>query len=107
MTTRLAAVFVVCGALLSSASVAAQQANDQGHWVPTWGTAQQVLPVMLPPTALQTLKNQTVRMVARTSIGGKRVRVKLSNAFGGSAVTIGSAHLAVRGDGSAIANGTD
>src|SRR5262245_16308302 len=28
------------------------------------------------------LSNQTVRMILRTSIGGRRARVKLSNAFG-------------------------
>jgi lysophospholipase L1-like esterase len=48
----------------------------------------------LPP--LQTLDNQTVRMFLRTSIGGKRVRVRLSNAFNASAVDIGAAHIAVR-----------
>jgi len=51
--------------------------------------------------------NQTVRMILRTSIGGRRARVKLSNAFGSAPVLIGAAHLAKRGTGSAIAPGTD
>src|SRR5262245_3918538 len=88
MTSQFAVAFGVCMAWLLARPVSAQRPSDQGRWIPTWGTAQQVLPVMLPPTALQTLKNQTVRMVARPGIGGKRARVKLSNAFGGSAVTI-------------------
>src|SRR4029079_3691681 len=54
-----------------------------------------------------TLSNQTVRMVVRTSIGGRRVRVKLSNAFGSTPVIVGSAHLARRGTGSSIVAGTD
>jgi lysophospholipase L1-like esterase len=54
-----------------------------------------------------TLSNQTVRMVVRTSIGGTRARVKLSNAFGSTPVIIGSAHLARRGTGSSIMPGTD
>jgi lysophospholipase L1-like esterase len=54
-----------------------------------------------------TLSNQTVRMVVRTSIGGRRARVKLSNAFGATPVIVGSAHLAKRGTGSSIVAGTD
>jgi lysophospholipase L1-like esterase len=46
--------------------------------------------------------NQTLRQVVHTSIGGSRARVVLSNAYGTSAVTIGVAHMAVRGKGSAI-----
>ena len=93
------------------------------HWVATWGTAQQMLrgtslpgqhgPVLLPGTAirpsagnpqrrfpvppvLEFVDNQTIQMIVRTSIGGSRVRVRLSNAIGNSAVTIGSAHIALR-----------
>src|SRR5262245_8065731 len=33
--------------------------------------------------------NQTVRMILRTSIGGRRARVKLSNAFGSTPVLVG------------------
>ncbi len=35
-------------------------------------------------------------MILRTSIGGRRARVKLSNAFNGTPVEIGAAHIAVR-----------
>jgi lysophospholipase L1-like esterase len=62
-------------------------------------------PPPLPP--LQTLNNQTVRMIARTSIGGRRVRIKLANAFNGTPVQIGSAHIAVRDKDSAIVSSTD
>lgn len=54
-----------------------------------------------------TLSNQTVRMVVRTSIGGRRARVKLSNAFGSTPVIVGSAHIARRATGSSITPGTD
>jgi len=40
--------------------------------------------------------NQTLRQVIRTSIGGSRARVVLTNAFGTSAVTIGAGYIAVR-----------
>jgi lysophospholipase L1-like esterase len=54
-----------------------------------------------------TLANQTVRMIVRPSIGGRRARVKFSSAFGSTPVIVGSAHIARRGTGSAIMSGTD
>ena len=62
-------------------------------------------PAPLPP--LQTLSDQTIRMVVRTSIGGKRLRVRLSNAFNGAAVEIGAAHIALREKESAIVPTSD
>jgi lysophospholipase L1-like esterase len=59
----------------------------------------------LPP--LQTFTNQTVRMILRTSIGGRRARVKLANAFNGTTVEIGSAHIALRGKESGIVPASD
>ena len=102
----------------------AQGPANQEHWVPTWGTAQLLLRVAppqapqpppqataVPPTpvpgGLQTVNNQTVRMIMRTSIGGNRARLKLSNAFGVSAVRIGATHLAKRSQGSSIVAESD
>jgi lysophospholipase L1-like esterase len=59
------------------------------------------------PTPLEPLRDQTLRMVVRTSIGGERVRVRLYNAVGGKAVRIGAAHLARYESGSAIVPATD
>jgi lysophospholipase L1-like esterase len=67
--------------------------------------AQPPAPAPLPP--LQTLNNQTVRMMLRTSIGGRRLRVRLSNAFNGTAVEIGAAHIALREKESAIVTTSD
>ena len=47
--------------------------------------------------------NQTLRQIVRTSIGGNRARVVLSNTFGTSPLTIGAAHVAMREKESAIA----
>src|ERR1017187_2611264 len=46
-----------------------------------------------PATTAQTigargLNNQTVRMIVRTSVAGRRLRVRLSNAFGGTPVVL-------------------
>jgi lysophospholipase L1-like esterase len=40
--------------------------------------------------------NQTIRQIVRTSIGGNRLRVVLSNAFGTAPITIGAGHVALR-----------
>jgi hypothetical protein len=40
-------------------------------------------------------ESQTIRMIVRSTIGGERVRIRLSNAFGTSALKIGAAHIAI------------
>jgi lysophospholipase L1-like esterase len=51
--------------------------------------------------------DQTVRMVVHTSIGGRRLRIRLSNSFGASPVVVGGAHVAVRTGDSQIDTATD
>jgi len=51
--------------------------------------------VFAPPPYLH-FTNQTLRQIVRTSIGGSKARVVLSNAYGTSPVTIGGAHIALR-----------
>ena len=46
-------------------------------------------------------------MIARASLGGSRVRVHLSNAFGATPLSVGAAHLALRAMDSAIVPGSD
>ncbi len=74
-------------------------------------TAPAAAPTAAPATAplppLQTFNNQTVRMILRTSIGGRRARVKLSNAFNGTPVEIGAAHIAIRDKDSGIVAASD
>ncbi len=71
---------------------------------PPAGTPQRRFPI--PPT-LAGLNNQTVRMVVRSSIGGSRVRIRVSNAVGGASVALGAAHIAIRSKDSAIVPGSD
>src|SRR4051812_2463797 len=145
-----ARLWLVVVALAAHAAVASAQGAPNAnrtraddHWVPTWGTAEQLIrtpapvpaagrgtpgtgaaaPVTAPATTtpapapatapagppfrVTTLANQTVRMILRTSIGGRRARVKLSNAFGSTAVTVGAAHLARRATESSIVPDSD
>jgi enterochelin esterase-like enzyme/lysophospholipase L1-like esterase len=90
------------------------------RWVATWATAQQLAPTRLPfggrdeppppPPAARvpaTLKDQTVRMIARASIGGRRVRIRLANALEKPTIRVGAAHIAVRQAGAAIEPASD
>jgi len=61
-----------------------------------------------PPSNLPaTFANQTVRMIVRTSMGGSRVRVELSNMLNAQPVEIGAAHIALHKGLGAILEGTD
>ena len=55
----------------------------------------------------QSFNNQTIRMIAHTSIGGRRLRVELTNPFGGTTVNVGAAHIALRDKDSAIIPSSD
>src|SRR5436190_15989606 len=85
----------------------------QDHWVATWTTAQALARPAAPPNANppanapRGFTNQTIRMIARTSIPGRRLRVQVSNAFGSAPVKLGAAHIALRSKESAIVEGSD
>jgi lysophospholipase L1-like esterase len=73
---------------------------QEEHWVGTWTAAP-------APAEGVAFSNQTLRMIAHVSIGGERVRVRLSNAHGTGTLVIGAARLALREKGSAIVPGSD
>ena len=53
------------------------------------------------------LSGRTLRVMAHLTAGGSQVRVRFSQRFSATSLGIGAAHLAIRGNGSGIANGTD
>jgi lysophospholipase L1-like esterase len=86
--------------LLASLVVAPAAFARDRDWVATWNAS--------PVTASTlTFSNQTLREIVHISIGGNRVRVRLTNAFGGDLLVIGEAHVAIRSTGSSIVPGTD
>ena len=83
----------------------AQDAREAERWVATWGTAQPLTAETRPewvepppstaaeppraspiPPLPGAFADETVRMIVRSSIGGRRLRVTLSNALGLSPV---------------------
>lgn len=93
--------------LILSVAAPAQRSKAEGHWVSAWSTAVHTpLPFPgLPPSPV--FDNQTVRMVVRPTIGGDRLRVRLSNQFGTTGLTIGAAHIALVAQGSKIVPDSD
>jgi lysophospholipase L1-like esterase len=63
------------------------------HWVASWATAQQIPEDRnaLPPDALT---GATLRQVVHLSVGGKTLRIHLSNVFGTAPLHIAAAHIA-------------
>jgi lysophospholipase L1-like esterase len=70
----------------------AEVGRDTKGWIGTWATAAQ--PFLAK--SLQTYRNQTLRLIVRTSVAGTRVRIKISNTYGKGPLFIGGAHLARR-----------
>jgi lysophospholipase L1-like esterase len=107
VTNRTAAVGIalLCAALatplVARQTPAAQgrAAASAGKWVAAWGTSQQAL-------GTAPVTNATVRMIARVTIAGSGVRIRLDNTFGTEPVTIGRASVGYRVQASAVAAGS-
>jgi lysophospholipase L1-like esterase len=89
-------LFAAVVALVAGPSFSAPSANPilaPIGWVSSWGSAQiRVDPKdAIPATARG---NATLRQLIRTSIGGGRVRLRLSNVFGAAPLTITGVHIA-------------
>ena len=64
------------------------------HWVASWGTAQLVPEGQNELPAAQ-WRDATLRQTVRVSLGGRTLRVKLSNAFGTAPLTVDAASVAL------------
>lgn len=77
-----------------------------GDWTGTWGASPQLTePRNLPPPP--GLTDNTLRQIVQVSIGGEKLRVRFSNAFGTNAVTLNSVQIALSSGGSAIETNSD
>ncbi|WP_373873599.1 SGNH/GDSL hydrolase family protein [Pseudomonas pseudonitroreducens] len=71
---------------------------DDGHWQATWSASPQRTwskEVPLPLGVPTQIGNQTLRQSVKVSLGGQRVRIALSNAYGSQPVAIGGAAVAL------------
>lgn len=91
---------------VSPAQAGRGQNQDAAHWVGTWAASPQLTEeANLPPPP--GFADTTLRQIAHVSIGGSRLRVRFSNAFGRTAFTLLSARVARAAGGSAIHAATD
>src|SRR5277367_5192608 len=101
----------LAGALAGVAMFASPlQATEMGNWIGTWTASAQ--PVWGPdfpvPLSMPTsLWNQTIRQVARISVGGSRVRIVVSNEYGSMPLKVGEARVALAADDGKIQAGSD
>src|ERR1700761_1795351 len=86
-------IYLASMLVLADGAFAAESRTDA--WVGTWSAAAQ--PAM--PAALMTLEDQTVRLIAHSSIDGRSVRVRLSNTYGHEPLTLGAVRIARRDTG--------
>ncbi|MDH3641478.1 MAG: SGNH/GDSL hydrolase family protein [Gammaproteobacteria bacterium] len=94
----LAVVALALGGMLSGAALA----RNDSSWVGTWATAVSVPSIFDVPLADPPYSDQTLRQIVRISVGGKGVRIWLSNVHGTAPLRIGAAAVALRDDGAAV-----
>jgi lysophospholipase L1-like esterase len=101
LSTHLAAVALAVALMVPSASPAAENSG----WIDTWAASPQPIwtPEFIAPINFpRNLWNQTIRQVARVSLGGSRIRVVLSNEFGTAPMTVGAAYVGLSENGPTV-----
>ena len=85
-------------------------ANIDSHWIATWAKSPAGLPTVLKlrstPMPAVIMAKGTIRYRIRISLGGSRVRLQLSNAYGKSALRIAAVTIARAGEGLAALAGS-
>jgi len=97
------AVFVF---LTLSISCTSHKVVLKNRWIGTWASAQQLTESQNNPPK-PGLSDNTLRQVIHVTLGGSQLRVRFSNAYGNSPVTINTAHIAASTAGSTIEPATD
>ena len=88
------------GVLVLAAGLSVHPANAGGkarHWVAAWAASPSDASTVTP-----TLSNETVRMMIQPTYGGARLRVRLSNRFGSSPVSLARVTIAKQASGAAV-----
>ena len=103
---RRGAAVLVIGCFAAAASGVSADRSGGEHWVATWAASPQLTEESnLPPAP--GLADHTLRQIVHVSIGGKTLRVRFSNAFGRTALTLQSARIARPAGRGAIQPATD
>ncbi|GLW96500.1 SGNH/GDSL hydrolase family protein [Microtetraspora sp. NBRC 16547] len=102
---RLAMAVLVMTAVMAGVLPTSPAGAESRRLVGTWSAASDRLTAGDRLTT--TIGGQTIRMVARTSIGGSGLRIRLSNVFGTEPVTFKSVHIGLQAYGAEIVTKTN
>src|SRR3954471_23994503 len=94
-TTTIVAALAFSGAL-GLLVLGQSQRSSTPHWVTAWGSS-------LQGPATVNLSNATVRMIARVTIPGEALRIRIDNSFGTKPLKISRAFVGQRTTGAALA----
>ncbi|BCJ43924.1 SGNH hydrolase [Actinoplanes ianthinogenes] len=89
MSTRRQLFALTAGAAAAGALAESPAAASPLREIATWAA----VPTTIPPTAPLVLTDQTVRHVVHLSVGGDRLRVRLTNEFGETPLRIGEVRV--------------
>jgi lysophospholipase L1-like esterase len=104
-----AAASVVALAAIAITPSLAKRPDDSGlHWVAAWQGSPMTGGTFFSPGCPSDvgLTNQTIRNIMYLSAGGDQVRVRISNAYGATPLSVRAATVAISAGGAAIVPGT-
>jgi hypothetical protein len=99
---RLLAVVAAAVVSANSLTLLPAVAQVRTNWISSWTASPQAPRGVIPAS----FSNRTIRQIVHLSVGGDKVRVRLSNEFGARPVLIGAASVAMSGGGSDISPGS-
>jgi lysophospholipase L1-like esterase len=89
-------------------AIAICSAANAAEWVQTWGASPQPpTPAAGPFPATPSFVNQTIRQTFRVSVGGSRVRLRLTNEYGTKPLAIGAVRVALADEKGNVRVGTE
>jgi lysophospholipase L1-like esterase len=106
VAVAVAAASPALGAIGAQNGPATVTPKMDGHWVGTWVSMPQLTePSNMPPAPFTgdnlVLADSTLRQTVRTSVGGRQMRLRFSNAFGGAPLPITRVAVALPAGGQA------
>jgi lysophospholipase L1-like esterase len=109
-TLTRASCAALLGLLVAAHAVPRALAEDKARWSATWTASPQAILAAeagLEPGVPTTLADQTVRQTLHVSVGGRAVRIVVSNAHGKAPLVIGEARVARTDAGPTIVPSSD
>jgi lysophospholipase L1-like esterase len=99
MKATLRLIVVLCAILAVVPTPVATQAPPAGKWRTAWATSQQAAGSGL-------VSNTTLRLIARVTVGGDAIRIRLDNTYGKTPLQVAKASVGLRARGAALVAGS-